>query len=168
MIIGDKQKFAVEINVLDTVDGWIFGVLLFWIAGIVVGDPEEKTVDLKGCINWVRDFLGNARNRKEDELFEMDKKRAFLLLCPSVIQGNQDTEFVKGKYEDAFSRFHISHLGMTSFDDVNILLVENSSGSQRCIWQQGENEVQDATFEEGEIRAVMTDLVQWFDMEQKA
>lgn len=163
MLFGNKEEIALDINVQDSVDGWVFGVFLFWLNGIVVGEVEEKHVDLKGCVNWIRDFLNNPRNREEDDLFEMDKDRVFLLLCRSVILGNQDAQFVEDRYEEVFSRFHISHIGMTSFDDVHILLIENGLGCQRWIWQQGQSAVQDSYFDEEEVLSVMNDAVQWFD-----
>ena len=122
MLIGDKQNFAIEIKLLEIVDGWMFGTFLFWLAGEAVGDQRDRQVDLKGCINWLKDFGHNSRNRFEPGLYNMELNRAFLLLNESVIPGKQDIIFVKEPYDDVFSRFHIEHLGMSSFDQLNMIL----------------------------------------------
>ena len=57
---------------------------------------------------------------------------------------------------------HISHVGMSSFDKVTILLVEGQRGEQRCIFQQGDAEIMDAFFPPGTMQRVAADCVGWF------
>jgi hypothetical protein len=165
MLIGDKQKFAIEIELLEIVDGWMFGTFLFWLAGEVVGDPKDRQVDLKGCLNWLKDFIHNSRNRFEPGLYEMVLDRAFLLLNGSVIPGNQDVLFVKEPYDDVFSRFHIGHLGMSSFDHLNIILIENENQQQRCIWRQNSQEIKEAFLSKGRMQEIATMAVDHFESE---
>jgi hypothetical protein len=40
---------------------------------------------------------------------------------------------------DIFSRFHISRLGMSSFDAIDLLLVSTSDGHERCVWRNARN-----------------------------
>ncbi len=162
MVIGEKEKFAIEIKILDHYDRWVVGNFLFWIDGLMVGDPEDTSVDLKGCINWLEDFVEKPRDRYEPGLYEMDKDRAYLLLCSSVLPGNQDARFVEEKYENIFSRFHITHLGMSSFDRFSVLLVENENGEQRCIWQSGQDIVNDAYLPTDAMKTATNQAIKYF------
>lgn len=165
MLIGRKNKFAIQLEVLNIVDGWIFGSFIFWIDGIIVGNQEDGSVDLNGCINWLKDFVDNKRNRFEPGLYCMSKEQAFLLLCSSVISTDQNASFVEEKYENTFSRFHISHLGMSSFDTLNLLLVEDEEKQQRCIWQQDSQEIKEAFLGVGEIERVASEVIEQFAVE---
>jgi len=144
MLVGDKQNFAIETEILEIVDGWVFGTFVFWLAGETVGDPKDKQVDLKGCINWLKDFVYNSRNRFEINLYDMELGQTFLLLNASATLGNQDMSFAKEPYNDIFSRFHIEHLGMSSFDQLTMILIENGNQQQRCIWQQNDQAIKEA------------------------
>jgi Immunity protein 42 len=162
MLVGYKNKFAIQLEVLDVIDGWVFGSFVFWIADTIVGNPEDKTVDLQGCVNWLTDFINNPCNRFEPGLYSMDKEQIFLLLCSSVISTDQRTTLVKEQYENIFSRFHISHLGMSSFDKLNILLIENEAKECRCIWQQDNQEIKDAFLKTGEFEKVALEVIHQF------
>src|SRR5690554_4491640 len=143
MLVGNKQSFAVQLEILDGTDGWVFGTFIFWIKGIAIGDPEDNSVDLKGCINWLRGYLENPPNRVAPELYALNKDAAYSRLCDSVLAGSGDQVQKEGLLQ-FYSRFHISHIGMSSFDKVTIVLLEDGQGMARCIWQQGNQEVQDA------------------------
>lgn len=165
MLIGDKQNFAIEMEILDIVDGWIFGTFIFWLANVIVGNPEDKTVDLKGCINWLRDFVENPKNRFEPDLYDMDRNQVFLRLVTSITPGKQDVCFSEEYYEDIYSRFHIEHLGMSSFDGVSIILIENDAKQQRCIWQQGDKEVNEVFLAERRIEELAIKVIDFFETE---
>lgn len=162
MLIGDKQSFAIELDILDVVDGWVFGNFIFWIFGLVVGNPEDKSVDLKGCINWLKEFVTVSKNRFEVGLYELDKEQIFIQLCGSVLAG-EDNSFAKEKYRDTFSRFHISHIGMSSFDNVTMILVENNQGDVRCIWKQDDEEIEEAFIRCDEMNKVASGAITYFE-----
>jgi len=144
MIAGDKNQFAVQIDIEDSVDGWIFGTYLFWVKGSPVGQVNDHAVDLKGCLNWMRDFIAGHRNRFEPELYGMDKEKLYTCLARSVLARQNPGGFAREVYEDTFSRFHISHIGMSSFDNVTVFLVKDEEGMERLIWRTGEGGVEDA------------------------
>lgn len=163
MLIGDKQRIAIEIEILEIIEEWIFGTFVFWLSGEIVGDPEDRQVDLKGCINWLKDFIENPRNRFEPNLYDMEMDQAFLLLNASVISSNQDVPFVKEPFEKIFSRFHIEHLGMSSFNQLNMILIEKENQQQRCIWQQNDQEIKEVFLRKGEIQEIAKMAVDYFE-----
>lgn len=162
MLIGDKQSFAIEFEILDVVDGWVFGTFIFWVMGFVIGNLEDKSVDLKGCINWLKDFVVSPKNRFERGLFDLDKEQIYIQLCSSVLVG-EDNLFSKEKYSDTYSRFHISHIGMSSFDDVIMIMVENEQGDVRCIWKQDDQEIVEAFLRMNEVNKIAANTVTSFE-----
>lgn len=161
MLIGDKNNFAIEFEILDVVDGWVFGTFMLWALGSAIGNPEDKSVDLKGCINWLKDFVENPKDRFEPGLYELDKKQVFIQLCSSVL-AIEGSSFAEEKYRDTFCRFHISHIGMSSFDDITILMVENKQDRVRCIWRQDDQEIKEAYLSSSEIYKVAAQAVNCF------
>lgn len=163
MVIGKKNRFAIEIEVTDFVDEWIFGKFVFWMENESIGDINDYSVDIKGCINWLKDFISIPRDRFEQGLYEKDINAAFLLLNHSVIPGEQEYVFVKEGYNQTFSRFHISHLGMSSFENVSIVLIENEKGNLRCIWQQKQEEVKECFLKKGEMKRIFIKTINYIE-----
>lgn len=162
MLIGDKQSFAIEFEILDIVDGWVFGAFVFWIMGYVIGNPEDKSVDLKGCINWLRDFVENPKNRFERGLYDLDKDQIYIQLCSSVLVVEENS-FAEEKYSHTYSRFHVSHVGMSSFDDVTMIMVENEQGDVRCIWKQNDRETTEAFLRMSDVNKIAAHTVTSFE-----
>lgn len=162
MIIGEKRRFAIELEILDEVDGWIFGTFIFWILDCAVGNQEDRSVDLKGCINWLKNFVVSTPNRYEPGLYELDKKQIYIQLCSAVLVGEGNT-FAENRYQDSFSRFHISHIGMSSFDNVTMILVENKQKDVRCIWKQNDEEIREAFLKCDEINKVACNVIAYFE-----
>jgi len=81
--------------------------------------------------------------RFEPNLYEMEKNKVFFSLCSPVLVKYKNI-FLKEKYRDTFSRFHISHIGMSSFNTVTMVLVTNEKRDFRFLWQQREEEIQEA------------------------
>ncbi|MES2822756.1 MAG: Imm42 family immunity protein [Pseudomonadota bacterium] len=85
MIIGNKDRLAISWEIIECVDTWIFGRFYLFINGFIVGDPNDNSVDMKGCLNWINNFLEFETNRFEPNLYEMQKEQIFLLLAASVL-----------------------------------------------------------------------------------
>lgn len=151
MIIGDKNRFAVEWKVTTTTSNWIYGYFFFYINGNKVGNSDEISNDLKGCRNWIRDFVDIPRDRYEPDLFYMPKEDVFDRLA-GISSESESLRF----YDSVFSRFHISYLGMSSFDEWTILLVKDEDGGERCIWRHLEGEIGDAYFGKNELESVLS------------
>ena len=62
MLFGDNNKFSIEYKVTERMDDWVFGHFLFWICGQAVGNWDDST-DLKGCLNWLKNFIADNSNR---------------------------------------------------------------------------------------------------------
>jgi hypothetical protein len=163
MLFGDKGLFAIECELTERLDGWVFGHILFWLCGNAVGNWEDST-DLKGCLNWLKKYANEVCNRFEDALEGLSKESVFKLLHDSVMLTEGIDIKEKPKFDDIFSRFHISHLGMSSFEQFDILLIEQPNGEQRCLWRcAGNNDVQECYLPKEEMQRVAKLCCIWLE-----
>lgn len=133
MLVGNKERFAIEAEPDSLIEGWILGRFRFWIGGCEVGDWND-TADLKGCYAWLRDFEQNSRERYEPSLSEFSAEEVFRRVFDPVMPGgisHPDELPIKNSYH----RFHISHLGMSSFERFDVLLLTDEDGGERCLWR---------------------------------
>ncbi|MBU3059037.1 Imm42 family immunity protein [Pseudomonas indica] len=154
MLIGNREIFAVECEIENVIDGWVLGRFFLWIHGVVVGDQDDYSVDMNGCLKWLHDFVENPKNRYEPGLYDMHKDQVFLRLASSVLAHEDPQELIDETYEDTFSRFHISHIGMSSFDCATLLFLKNEHGLERLVWKVRCEEVSDAHLNPGEVEQV--------------
>ncbi len=162
MLIGDKQNFAIEIEIefVDIVDGRVYGLFLFWLSGYVIGDKDDTSVYLDGCINWLRDFVTKSRDRYEPCLDQLSKDKVYKKLHKSIYLDVYNNEI-----ENVYDRFDISHLGMSSFNNVIIFLLTNKQGIARCIWQQDDEEIKEAFSKIDEMNNVARKAMRYFEDE---
>ena len=152
MHIGDKARFAIEAEVTRIHDGWIFGHIRFWICGKAVGNWEDEA-DLGGCLRWLKDFSEVPRERVAPEIFSFAAKDVFRQVYDPVMAHTASAATVSAP-TNAFDRFHITHLGMSSFDRFDVLLISDGIGKERCLWCELDGEISECVFQEGEMARV--------------
>lgn len=161
MFAGSKADVGVEVQIADVASHrWIYGTYLLWVDGKPLGNAQDESVDLRGCCNWMQSLIEQPADRYEPGLYEMDKGVAYNRLASSVLVHANPNGFVKETYPNTHSRFHISHIGMSSFDRVTLLWLKSLEGSDRLIWQSGEGTVADACFPAGRFESALRDAVQ--------
>lgn len=159
MLAGNKTECGIEIEIVDVIGEWAQGAFLLWVHGVPIGDRSDRSVHVQGCINWLKDFVGHPRDRVEAALFALRKEEVYRLL--STNEDSLPPSNPTGKQIDrAFSRFHISHLGMSSFDQVTLLLIEDEQGRQRLIWQQASDAVKEAYLPARRLQLVASECVE--------
>lgn len=86
MLVGIKERFAIEAEPDSFINAWILGRFRFWIGGCEVGDWDD-TADLKGCHAWLRDFEQNPRERYEPSLSDLSAAEVFSKVFDPVMPG---------------------------------------------------------------------------------
>jgi hypothetical protein len=163
MIVGNRDRFAIEAEVEQRVDGWILGRFRFWLAGHPVGNGED-VADLKGCVRWLRDFAENPRDRFDARLLNLDPPRVFELIYDPVVGPGGIANPEEQPIPDSYSRFHISRLGMSSFDRFDVLLVKDEHGAERCLWREaGNNEIMECRLWRNEMGSVAAEFCERFE-----
>ncbi|MDP3279190.1 MAG: Imm42 family immunity protein [Deltaproteobacteria bacterium] len=137
MIAGNRERFAIEAEIEECIDGFTLGHLRFWICGRAVGDWEDS-VDLLGCLRWLKDFRDHPRKRFEPGLWHLPAGEVFRRVYDPVMAGAKSAS--ESCVPDAYARFHISHLGMSSFNRFDLLLLEDEHGAERCLWREAATE----------------------------
>jgi hypothetical protein len=165
MLVGEIGTFAIEAVGPEKPEDWVLGHFRFWLDGNAVGDWND-TVDLKGCIQWLLDFVANPRNRYEPGLESKSAQEIFELAYDPVIAEGDTVPREDPPIPDAFSRFHISHLGTSSFDAFDILLVKNAFGRERVLWRKaGESKIEECYLEAGAMESVVLSFCSAFQKE---
>lgn len=140
MIVGDPQRFAIEVQAEDRpTAGWLLGRLRFWLGGAPVGNWDDA-VDLRASVRWLCDFAEKARDRFEPAVADLSKAEVVRILFDEYMSST-DVPKRAPDIGDIFERFHISHLGMSAFDAVDLLLLFRADGSERCIWRDSRSGV---------------------------
>jgi len=134
IMAGHNNDFAIAAEVTEIIDNWILGRFRFVLHGRTCGNWNDEAA-LNACHGWLKDFSMNSRARFEPELLTLPDVEVFERLVKPVL-AQYDDEKVPELYSDTLGRFHISHLGMSSFDAVTMVLIEGED-QQRCVWQVG-------------------------------
>lgn len=164
MIAGDRNRFAIECELAEQTDRWLLGRFRFWLCGVPVGNWEDQA-DLRGCVRWLLEFANVPRNRFEPSLASADAEEVFRRVYDPVI----GLDGAGASVENAYARFHISHLGMSSFDQCDLLLVVDESGGERCLWRQaGSVSIQECRLRPQEMARVAKAFCAAFDREHGA
>lgn len=161
MIVGSKERFAIEADPQEEMDGWVLGGFRFWLAGQPVGNWDDAA-DLRGCVRWLRDFATVPRDRYEPALATAPAEEVFRCLYDAAMdRGNGSTPA-----HDAFARFHISHIGMSSFELFDILLLYDAHGGERCLWRRaGAAHIHECRLWRNEMERVASESCDLFDRE---
>ena len=162
MIVGNAERFAIETEPMDRVSGWILGRFRFWLCGRPIGNWEDAA-DLKGCARWLEDFATVPRDRHEAGLEVLSAEEVFKAVYDPVMASDIERANHLGGIRDAYSRFHISYLGMSSFEAFDVLLLFAADGSERCLWRDARNgEMGECRLAQGEMEKIAAEFCRGF------
>lgn len=153
----DHKSVELKISPTKRVETWVYGTFQLRLGGSLIGDEHDNGVDLMGCINWLSDFIAKPRDRLVPELMVAPKEVVWQNIVVPVFESVTDV-----KYPDVFSRFHLSHLGMSAFDRVIIVMINDGKEQERYVWQQGEEPIQDFLAPIGSLEVAATEAITLF------
>lgn len=158
MIFGDASRFSVVINDVERSGAWVYGSVLFCAGDRTVGDVDDAA-DLKGVRNWMREALEQPVDRFDPRLRGLSAEQ----LLETLLTWREDP-ITSGlpSVVDTYSRFWVAHLGMSSFDRFDIVLVEDPKSGLRLVWREGDDgEIVDITLSPNEFWGPLQDCVDW-------
>lgn len=165
MLTGSIASFAIEAEPREAQGEWIWGGFRFWLGGRPVGDWEDAAA-LQYCLSWLRGFLEEPPDNTEPSMARLPAKVTFETLYDSAMAGPTDEGPVRDEFPDAVPRFHITHLGMSSFDPYPIIMVKDELGNERCLWRKdGSSEVFEQWLAPGEFEHVLREFCERFERE---
>lgn len=158
MRFGDPADFAIDCEITDRDGAWVYGTVVFRAKDEVIGNADDAA-DLLGCRRWMRGFLARSREPADDALEVMTPAEFFAVVFDPVMDRGNAAAAV---YPDAFRRFSISHLGMSSFDRYDLLLVP-LHGGDRLLWRETGKGPRAHDIAPGLFRRAVTACVDWMD-----
>lgn len=163
IVAGNNEMFAISAEITHNSSGWILGRFRFVLHSRLCGNWQDET-DLRACYGWLHDFADKPRRRFEPGLLDLSAEAIFERLVRPVLK-DADEARIPEFYEDTFSRFHIEHLGMSSFDRVIMVLIEGPE-KQRCVWKDDQDErIYDDSFPCGHMQQVAKEFCKLFEAE---
>jgi len=155
MIFGDKNSFAIESAIYFQHEAFIRGQFGMWAHGEAIGNFEDS-VALQGCANWLQDFLVYSGQR----LYEDCENVSDDVIMSTILEHIDNYEI-----EDSHiwrDKYILTDAGMSSFNNLEVILIECSDGSERLIWAElGRNEAKSISLRAGEFEIAANEFLQW-------
>ena len=157
MIFGDKNHFAVEVIIDLPANFPAFGYIRFWIQNTSVGDIEKITI-INSLSYHVKDFVGRRGERVKDDLFSLPSEVFWVTIGNMYWGVAPDSGLIIEANPYAFI---LCPTGTESFDDVRVLVVENSFGKQKVLFGTFSELVDTVVFSDNLLESVIKDFLEW-------
>jgi hypothetical protein len=168
IVAGNREEFAVMAEINGQYPDFLYGSFQFQFHGESCGNWEDEA-HLNACYGWLREFSQTSMPRFEAGLLDVSCVEIFHRLVKPVLVGMRDDDgSVPEIYNGTFARFHITHIGMSSFDGFVVVLIENSD-AQRCVWAKCDDWlagiIKEAVYPSGYMQRVAGEFCELFKME---
>lgn len=168
MIVGSPERFAIEVEPRDVDGEWIWGGFRFWLANSEIGDWEDATA-LHLCWLWLKKFCSHPPACVEPAVAVGSAEEVFRRVVDPVFGPEGIADPSKQPVPFAYERFHITHVGMSSFDSFVVVLVKDEIGNERCLWRKDdETTIHDSWLGPGEMERVVGEFCSRFEGEYMA
>lgn len=162
-IIGNPEVAAIEVDVEDPRDEkWLLGHFRLHARSETIGEWDD-VVTLGAIINWWRSFATDRVDRWEPRLEGLGANEIFDLLRDTAYTEDEEVASIMAS-SDIFVRYHVGHLGMSSFDPFVVFLVEPPGEDQWLLWRRedGRDDVHDARLPAGTLQDLGAQFVAAF------
>lgn len=156
-LIGEKKKFAIQYEVIDVVEQFVYGFICYWINGVQIGDFTSITI-LSDVLVFLPQIVKDNGKREHKSFFKMEKEEVCYLLGGKAYLDSGKYE--KIALEEIWARFNIE-LGLDVFNGTIINLIDNEKKS-RIIFSYNED-VYEFYLERGIVDDVLFDFYKEFD-----
>jgi hypothetical protein len=165
---GDKERVFIECVVEYVFEDRNYGRFRLWANNRAIGNWDEIT-HLDGVVSWLKyESLPLNSNRREDRLINKSIFEIFATIYDPVMDEKLTTMLPLFSIEDSYGRFHISHIGLSSFNDFAVLLIE-SIATQRILWFSFlEAKFYDAVFPASVLQTAFANFSKKYDEYQKS
>ncbi|MCL2823495.1 MAG: immunity 42 family protein [Polyangiaceae bacterium] len=158
MIAGNRDRFAIECEIVECFRRRGYGPFRFWIGGKAVGNWEEWA-----HLSWVAHrmpfrFALEEADRHSPRLFELPSDIVFRVL--------HDRPRAFAPYLDEradSSDFNISFDVWPTMERFLVFLIKNDIGTERCLWREdGKNEIHECFLNPMEVETVTDEFCAMF------
>lgn len=161
MLSGDKSTFAIECEVRDEIDSFVYCNFRFWVAGKPIGDWNEEAVlgVLMHSANVFMLYQGDRclnipNNMNAEQLWQHIDK----------VANSDDPDDLRisleGRYRQRYLLHEISDDSVATVCEV--FVVDRGDGMQRLLWKnKGDNNIQEMTLPKLTIDNTVSDFLRW-------
>ncbi|MDP1615217.1 MAG: Imm42 family immunity protein [Methylococcales bacterium] len=118
MLVGNKDVFAVEYELDENINAWMYGKVCYWINNIQIGEYDLGT-SLRDVFFALKYSVYDCENRDGGRLCELSPQEIFYHLNETIFGNNE----YSGAVLDTPARFNIG-LQIDVFDNWKIFLVD--------------------------------------------
>lgn len=155
MLVGNPERFAIEAEPREAEGVWTWGGFRFLLGNRSVGNWEDAAA-LQLCRGWLRKLCDHPQNCTDPYVASCIPEEVFALVVDPVSGPAGIADPTKQPIPFAYERFHITHVGMSSFDSYTVLLIKDEIGNERCLWRQGMGgPIEEQWLRPGEIEGVI-------------
>ena len=156
-IIGEKKIFAIQYEVVEVTNQFVYGYICYWVNGMQLGDFSSITI-LCDVLNFLPQIVKDNGNREHDKFFEMEKKNVCYLLGGQAYLNSKKYEEIA--LEEMWARFNIE-LGLDVFNGVIIKLIDSQQKSRIVFSYHGD--IYEFYLEKGIVDDVMLNFYKEID-----
>lgn len=125
-LIGEKNRFAIQFEIVDVINRFVYGHICYWINEMKIGDFTSTTI-LSDVLVFLPQVVKDNGNRKHERFFHMKKEDVCYLLGGQAYLDSEKYEEIALK--ETWARFNIG-LGLDVFNDVIINLIDDEKKSR--------------------------------------
>lgn len=164
MLIGEKLKFAIECEIRNSFNNFVYCNFRFWIAGNAIGDWSEEAV-LGVLINSAKVFLLFQGDRHLEVSDSMSTKELWHHIA-RYSNSDDPNDLRIGLKERYRPRFLLHDIADDSIAKVcEMVVVERADGIQRLLWKnRSSNDIQETTLPPRTVDKTVADFLQWAEM----
>lgn len=160
MEIGDRRKFAIELDLDEHYEGvWLFGRFSYWINGDRVGDYDLGT-SLRDVLFQMKWIVFDCGNRDGGILCTHSPEKVFYWLDGALY----DDSDISGEIElpDTPARFDI-RIPVDIFDEWKIYLIECNDNAKILFKSDKESDIRVVSIAVGLFDSVIKDTYNYLD-----
>lgn len=148
-LIGSKDQFAIQYEIIEVVSHFIYGRICYWIDGKQIGNFDLDTI-ISDVLSFLPSIIQDNEKREHKKFFEMDKEEVYYLLSGQAFFDNE--KYAEMALEETWARFNIE-VDLDVFGDVFIGLID-SGKMARIIYTDDKNILHEFYLNQGEVDEV--------------
>ncbi len=148
-LIGNRKEFAIQYEIAEIVDQFVYGYICFWINGMQIGELESGTI-ISDVLIFLPPIIKDNGNREHNIFFNMAKEEVYYLLGGQAYF--DDVKYEEMALEETWARFNIK-IGLDVFNNTVIKLIDNQKGS-RIVFSNDNKVVYDFYLNKGTVDKV--------------
>ncbi|MCI5920147.1 MAG: immunity 42 family protein [Roseburia sp.] len=156
-LIGEKKQFAIQFEIVDVINQFVYGHICYWINEMQIGDFTSTTI-LSDVLVFLPQIVKDNGNRKHERFFDMKKEEVCYLLGGQAYLDSEKYEEIALK--ETWARFNIE-LRLDVFNGVIINLIDDEKKS-RIVFSYSEG-IYEFYLERGVVDNVLFCFYKEFD-----